>query len=290
MPSQPLGRPFPAPIDSGDSDKMSYEPAMAPLFDVSGRRVPPSSVGAAVNPACDRYGLSQPPIDHSVIHRRITEHFPGAGAVSAAEFEERLETLMETLLGTEDTREFARGVHVPFLIPPGGDHDLGQALEETYLTALGRSWKARFPKADFRNELKGGLAGKVEVAKGSRYERFVQAMADGPVLGYYFPLALSGFSVDAALQQMIGLPDAFVLSGGHEASVALAACPDLIVKKDGYPPQLDLSALQAPVARYGYHFASYGYNLTFNGRFHNGQASDYCSSGLTVLAPSRKQK
>lgn len=269
---------------------MSYEPAIASLFDVSGRRIPPSSVGAAVNPASDRYGLTQPPIDHSVIHSRITEHFPGAGDVSAAEFEERLDALMEALRGGEDTREFASGVHVPFLIPRDGRADLGQALEDTYLPALARSWKARFPKADFRNELKGGLAGKVEVAKGSRYERLVQAMAGGPVLGYYFPLALSGFSMDAALQQMASLPEAFVLSGGYEASVALAACPDLIMKKDGYPPQLDLSALQAPVPRYGYHFASYGYNLTFNGRFHNGQASDYCSSGLTVLAPPRKQK
>ena len=163
-------------------------------------------------------------------------------------------------------------------------------MEDRYLPALGRSWKARFQKADFKNELKGGLAGKVAVAKGSRYDRFVQALAEGPVVGYYFPMALSGFSVEAALRQMPGLAESIVLSGGFEACAALVGSPDLFSQKDGYPPQLDLSAFQAPAAGYGYHFAPYGYNLTFNGRFHNGLASDYCSSGLTVIAPARKQK
>jgi hypothetical protein len=60
--------------------------------------------------------------------------------------------------------------------------------------------------------------------------------------------------------------------------------PELIMKEDGYPPQLDLSAVDTPAPRYGYHFAPYGYNLTFNGRYHNGLASDYCSSGLTWIS------
>jgi hypothetical protein len=95
--------------------------------------------------------------------------------------------------------------------------------------------------------------------------------------------------VDASRLQMSGLPDTFVLAGGYEACAALTGCPGLIMKTDGYPPQLELAALQGPEPRYGYHFAPYGSNLTFNGRYHNGQASDYVSPGLTVLAAPRKK-
>jgi hypothetical protein len=183
----------------------------------------------------------------------------------------------------------ANGIHVPFALPGDRPADLGAALEDTYLPALGRGWTARFPKSDFKNELKGGLRGKVTIVAGSRYERLVEAMSAGVVVGVYFPLALSGFSVPAAVAQMGSLPDQFMLAGALEASAALLGSPELVMKTDGYPPQLDLSALAAPAAGYGYHFAPYGLNLTFNGRFHNGLASDYCASGLTVIAPSRKK-
>jgi hypothetical protein len=269
---------------------MPKDSVLQNLFDQSGRRLPPGRLGAPVNPASARYTLVQPAIDYAEIHDRISRHMGSEGQVSAAEFAERAEGLLETLRGSEETAPLAGGVRVPFTLLADRADDLGQAMEDRYLPALGRSWKARFQRADFKNELKGGLAGKVAVASGSRYDRLVAGLAEGPLVGYYFPLALSGFSVEAALRQMSELPDAFVLSGGFEAAAALVGSPDLFAQKDGYPPQLDLSAFQAPAAGYGYHFAPYGHNLTFNGRFHNGLASDYCSSGLTVIAPARKQK
>jgi hypothetical protein len=263
---------------------MAHEPALAALFDVSGRRIPSPDLGAAVNPASPRYALAQPAIDYSVIHSRISEHLPGAGEVSRAQFEERSGCLLDALKRTEGARELSEGVHVPFVIGKARHADYGQALEEIYLPAVGRSWKACYPKYEFKNELKGGLAGKVAAAAGSRHDRLLTAMAAGPVVGVYFPLALSGFSVEAALRQMADLPDGFVLSGGADVSAALVACPELVMKVDGYAPQLDLSALEAAAPRYAYHFAPYGYNLTFNGRYHNGLASDYCTSGLTWIS------
>jgi hypothetical protein len=263
--------------------------ALRNLFDLSGRRIPGPSLSAPVNDATDRYGLAQPPIDYAVIHARITEHL-GPTGVSEGEFAERAEGVLDTLRRDDETAPFAGGLRVPFMLGSGVSDDLGQALDETFLPALARSWKARFPKFDFKNELTGRLAGKVTIAAGSGYERLVEALAEGPVVGYYFPLALSGFSVVASRQQMSDLPTMFALSGGHEAAVALAGSPDLIMKPDGYPPQLEMAALQGSAPGYGYHFAPYGYNLTFNGRHHNGQASDYVSPGLTVIAPSRKKK
>jgi len=263
---------------------MVQELALAPLFDVSGRRIPSPGIDAPVNPASPRYGLAQPAIDHSVIHRRISEHIPGAAAVTLNEFRDRAGRLLDGLQADPATREIARGVHVPFFLPSDRSADPGQALESVYLPAVGASYKARYPKYDFRNELKGGLAGKMRVAAGSRYDVLLQALAAGPIVGVYFPLALSGFSIDAARQQMADLPAGFVLSGGCDAAAALVASPELIMKEDGYPPQLDLAALEGTAARYAYHFAPYGYNLTFNGRYHNGLASDYCSSGLTWIS------
>jgi hypothetical protein len=260
------------------------------LFDVAGRRIPDAGLGGPVNDATDRYSLAQPAIDYAGIHARITEYLGTGGLPSAAELADRAEALLETLRRDEETGSLANAVRVPFMLATGGHDDLGQALDGVYLPALGRSWKARFPKYDFKNELQGRLAGKVGIAAGSAYERLVKATAEGPVVGYYFPLALSGFSVDAARQQIAALPDTFALSGGQEVCVALVGCPDLIMKKDGYPPQLELAALQGSAPTYGYHFAPYGYNLTFNGRHHNGQASDYVSPGLTVIAPSRQKK
>lgn len=268
---------------------MIEETAVQNMFDVAGRRIPPDGLGAAVNEVSRRYTLVQPALDYAEIHDRISAHMGSAGQVSATEFAERAEGVLDTLRRSEETAPLASSVRVPFALAAARTADLGQAMEDSYLPALGRSWKARFQKADFKNELKGGLSGQVAVAKGSRYDRLVQALAVGPVVGYYFPMALSGFSVEAALRQMAGLPETFVLSGGFEACAALVGSPDLFSQKDGYPPQLDLSAFQAPAAGYGYHFAPYGYNLTFNGRFHNGLASDYCSSGLTVFAPGKQQ-
>jgi hypothetical protein len=259
------------------------------LFDVSGRRIPAAGLGGPVNDASDRYSLAQPAIDYAAIHARTAEHLGTVGLPSAAEFTDRAESLLDSLRRGEQTAPIANAVHVPFMLV-SGHGDLGQALEDVYLPAVGRSWKARFPKYDFKNELKGRLAGAVAIAAGTAYERLIKAMAEGPVVGYYFPLALLGFSVTAAREQMADLPDRFALSGGHEACAALIGCPDLIMTTGGYPPQLELAALQGAAPGYGYHFAAYGYNLTFNGRYHNGQSSDYVSPGLTVIAPTGKKK
>jgi hypothetical protein len=253
-----------------------------PLFDVSGRRIPSRAIDAPVNPSSDRYSLAQPPIDHVAIHERLSEHL--GGGLSVREFAQQATALLETLRAGDTTRQLIAGLHVPFFIPQQRTTDLGQILEDVFLLAVERSWKSRFPNYEFKNELKGGLSGKVSVAPDSRYDELLRAMEAGPVVGIYFPLALSGFSVDAARGQMKDLHAGFVLSGGLDASAALVGCPEMIMKVDGYAPQFDLSGLGSTAPGYGYHFAPYGYNLTFNGRYHNGLASDYCSSGLTWIS------
>jgi hypothetical protein len=262
---------------------MANETVIAPLFDAAGRRIPPVAVSAPVNPASTRYGLTQPAIDEFVIARRISAHLKLD--VDPTQLANRAATVLDELQGEEAASAIANGVYVPFVLPALSAGDIGADLEARFLPAVGAAWKERYPRYEFRNELKGGLAGRISVAAASRYERLLDALARGPVFGIYFPLALSGYSIAAALEQMPPLPEGFVLSGGYDVCAALVAAPELLMKEDGYPPQLDLAALDGGARGYGYHFAPYGYNLTFNGRYHNGLASDYCTSGLTWISP-----
>jgi hypothetical protein len=98
----------------------------------------------------------------------------------------------------------------------------------------------------------------------------------------YFP-ALREFSVPAALEKMAHLPPRFMLAGGVDTAAALIACPELLVRKDGYSPLLWLAALASDKDGEGYYFENYGYDLTFNRRMHFNQASEYSTAGLVAL-------
>src|SRR5437773_266217 len=106
------------------------------LFDVSGRRLPPDAPGAPVNPACARYTLVQPAIDYADVHARLSEYTGLGGQVSAAEFADRAQRLLDTLRGDEETAPLVSGVHVPFALAADRQDDLGQAMEDVYLPAL----------------------------------------------------------------------------------------------------------------------------------------------------------
>ncbi len=251
-------------------------------FDQSGRCIPGTSVTAPVNAPSDRYGLTQPSIDYRDIYARITDHL-GPTSVSADEFADRAEGLLQVLGRYDDTASVAAGVRVPFLLVAGASDDIGLALDLTFLPALARS------RRTFTNVVTGRLSGAVGISRKSSHDRLLRAMAGGSVVGLYFPLALSGFSVPAARQQMGELPLVVSLSGAYEVCSALIGSPDLLTKPGGYPPQLELAALHGESLSYGYHFASYGSDLTFNGRHHHGHASDYVSPGLTVFVPTGKR-
>src|SRR6266545_4721774 len=100
------------------------------LFDGSGRRVPPQGISGAVNAADRRYILVQPRIDYAEIHRRLAEYLEPTGLASADEFAERAQGLLDDLRRSEETRELANGVRVPFALGRREHADIGQALEE----------------------------------------------------------------------------------------------------------------------------------------------------------------
>lgn len=258
------------------------------LFDDHGRRVPPELDSAVHQATRRRFICTQPVVDYGEIHERARKHLGAGVALSATEFEGRAEAILKGLRSDPKTRNIAAGVCVPFLLPKSahpdraGHAEIGQDLEETYLPAVQRSFQEEFPDYSFTNHCKSGLAGKLGVAAGSRHERLLEAMQQGVVVGYYFPCLLE-YSVPAAVEQMKTLPETFLLAGGFDTCAAFVGSPDLLLRRDGYPPLLWLAALSGEQEGIGYHFEAYGYNLTFNRKPHLGHAAEYWASSLVVL-------
>jgi hypothetical protein len=261
-------------------------PSSETLFDGHGRRQPEGIAGAHQRTR-RHFVCDQPALNYPDIHARISAQLDVAPALSthplsAGDFERRAEAILARLRADPRTRTITQGAHIPFFLPKAVHEDVGTALDEQYLPAVNAAFLSRFPDFSFVNHHKAGLSGKLSIAKGSRHERLLQAMAEDTVVGYYFPCLLE-YSLPAALQQLPDLPDEFLLAGGFDTCAAFVGSPDLLFKTDAYPPLLWLAALEAEQPGIGYHFEAYGYNLTFNRRAHLGQVAEYWASGLVVL-------
>jgi hypothetical protein len=253
------------------------------LFDAHGRCLPAKLV-APVHPRTRRYfHIAQTKIDYGDIYARSQKHLGiPDGIVSAKEFEQRAERILQNLRNDPARKGITDGFGVPFLLPKAAYADYGEALEGTYVKAVATSFAEKFSKYDFVNHHKAGLAGKFRIIPESRHTRLVEAMQHDLVVGYYFP-CLTEYSVPAAIEQVGHLPEQFLLAGGFDTCAALVGTPDLLLRTDGYPPLLWLAALLSEKADAGYYFEAYGYNLTFNRRPHFNQAAEYWASGLVVL-------
>lgn len=253
------------------------------LFDEHGRRIRPDQLRAPAHRRTRRYfDFATPKQDYRLIHERLSKHLaPDSGLTSAA-FVQRAEGIRARLRDDPSTRNVTAGVGVPFILPRAVYADYGEALESTYLPGVARSFADTFPEYRFVRHDVADLAGKLTVVPGSRHERLLDAMRDEPQVGYLFP-CLTAYSIPAAVEQMRSLPECFTLAGGFEISAALIGTPDLLMRTDGYPPLLWLSALQGERAGLAYHFEAYGYNLTWNRRPHLDRAAEYWASAVVVL-------
>lgn len=268
------------------SANLQHTPSSDAWFDEHGRRQPEGITGAHQRTR-RHFVCSQPVLNYPEIHARISRQLDAAPALStqplsASEFEQRAEAILTRLRANPRTRTLTDGAHIPFFLPKAVHEDIGTALDEQYLPAVQAAFQSRFPDYTCVNHHKAGLNGKLSIAKGSRHEQLVQAMAADTVVGYYFPCLLE-YSLPAALQQLQDLPDEFLLAGGYDTCAAFVGSPDLLLKTEAYPPLLWLAALDAEHPGIGYHFEAYGYNLTFNRRAHLGQVAEYWASGLVVL-------
>lgn len=255
------------------------------LFDEYGRRAPAGLKASVHAKTRRRFVCGQPKIDYAAIHDRISRHLNCAGAISVADFQARAEAAFARVKANPATADMTNAVHVPFFLPKIADAtsaDIGARLDEVFMPAVEKSFVEMFTTHVFNNHHKGGLADHLSVLPGSRHQVLLDKVTTETVVGVLF-IALEEYSIPAAVEQMATLPDGFVLNGGYDTFAAFIGSPQLLYKKDTYPPLVWLAALAGEKPGVGYHFEAYGYNLTFNRRVHFDEAAEYWSSGIVVL-------
>jgi hypothetical protein len=256
-------------------------PEISPLFDEFGRCLP-TSLNAPAHQKTRRYFLiDKPDINYSASYERLNQAFSISGVISQEQYESRVRAILADIAVDELMKPILNGVMVPFILPKAIYDDIGKAMESTFLPAVQSAFNSVFPDYDFKNHSPKPLDGQLSVASGSRHEQVLNQMADEVVVGVFFPCLLE-YSVPAAIERMATLPEQFSLAGGFDTSAAFVSMPDLLLRKEGYPPLLWLSGLVSTEENVAYHFEAYGYDLTFNRRVHLGQVAEYWASGLTV--------
>ncbi|WP_417511931.1 hypothetical protein [Methylophaga sp.] len=258
-------------------------PEISPLFDEFGRCLP-TSLNAPAHQKTRRYFLiDKPDINYSASYERLNKAFSISDAISQEQYESRVTSILAEIADNELIKPMLNGAMVPFILPKAVYDDIGQAMASTFLPAVQSAFNGVFPDYDFKNHSSKSLNGQLSVAPGSRHQQVLDQMADDVIVGVYFP-CLSEYSVPAAIERMAMLPEQFSLAGGFDTSAAFVSMPDLLLRKEGYPPLLWLSGLSSVEESVAYHFEAYGYDLTFNRRVHLGQVAEYWASGLTVIA------
>lgn len=247
-------------------------------FDQYGRCIPEALMAKVYEQSRRYFSVVQPKINYAETYQRFDRVFDIANDLSLQEFERRAEAILNVLSDTGITQS----VGVPIILPKADYSDIGQAIDDIYLKAVQQSFNAMFPDYSFVNHNSSSLAGQFSIASGSRHDKLIDAMKEGVVVAYFFPCLLE-YSVPAAIEQISHLPEQFLLAGGFDTAAAFIGNPDLLVRKDGYAPLLWMSGLNVETEGVGYHFESYGYDLTFNRRVHLAKVAEYWASSLVVL-------
>lgn len=251
------------------------------FFDRLGRGIPTDLKG--VVDANREFHLVQPPqFDYAAILARLQGFFgTNFKFMTAEDFEKRCLATIEMVKNDLQIANLLYGPHFPFALPQLAG-DLGQLIDGTIVPALERSYHARFPEQEFTNHHHGKLVGRVTVVAGVRQERLVEAMAQGPVCGIYFPVALQGFDIEADREFISRLPECLILSG-LEALAAAIAYPE-VFGRDYHTPILDMAALQWRSSKLTLNFGSGGADdneAHFGGR--DLCADEVYSGGVSVL-------
>jgi hypothetical protein len=256
-------------------------------FGEHGRLVPLD--GERVFSARDRryFRIDQPVLDAAAVHARATEHLGAHGALLELDaFRARCDQLRASLLASPATAGLFDGVHVPFLLPAraatAADDLRGEVLGPL-LDAVGRSFHQAYPKFDFRNHCTEGAEERWTVREETRYRTLLAARAQGPVAGWYFPTAMTGYAIPDQRAAVADLAPGLVLSGPLEVCAALVGTPGLLNQREAYPNLLALAAIEPSDGRFFHFFEAYGWNLTFNRRSMIGPASEYVAGGLTFF-------
>jgi hypothetical protein len=199
-------------------------------------------------------------------------------------FVTKIHSIQNSLKLTSSMSNLLSGVSVPFILPKK-DQIAKAGGWDFLIGSVKNSFEKAYPEYEFKNI--HGETLNVEVIAGSRWETLDKKSEQGPVVGLYFPTALSGFAIPDHLNVVNRLDPGFVLSGIPEVACALVGSPGLLMKSDGkYPNLLALTSFKSrseSEKHFFWFFEAYGWNLYFNRRSMIGAVSEYYSGGLTLF-------
>lgn len=254
------------------------------MFDEFGRVIPDKILATAHIKSRRYFSFPDIDIDLERCYSRLVRHLAVADLdLSLDVFRQRIDGIQNDLRSDPDMTGVLNGAAIPFFIPKQEDGDIGGSLDSVFLPAVAASYKEAFPDYSFDNHNQEPLAGRLSSVAGARHSNLLERASLGAVVGMLFP-CLTEYSVPAAIEVIGALPERFLLAGAFDTSAALIACPELLFKRESYPPLIWMSGIQDERSGFGYHFEAYGYNLTFNRRAHLDQCAEYWASSVVVIA------
>ena len=197
-----------------------------------------------------KFKIVQPAIKFAERLQRLVQFFPGMTFMSIDEFQNKSYNLLEQLREHSTLTRLLNGVWLPVCYPQLKLGDYGEDLENIFLNAVAGSFEEHFPTRKFENYCEGELKGAVKVVDDG-HDRFLEKIADGPLVGIQF-FPFQGFSVFAAREQMNRLSEALFLPssdinetydeylqrGIFSRSVCLSGAIDIATTLTAYPELL----------------------------------------------------
>jgi hypothetical protein len=262
--------------------KITVEEVIRLLVDKNGRCIPTANqevVTAAVRDPNNDYHLSRLAPGFTPVWSlgRWPLLFDQDVAITAEEFEARINALIAKVTGDKQIANLLKGAWYPVLLPKIPKGDYGTVLESSLLSAVKRGYEGAFPERTFVNHRVGELAKQVTVVD-KRHEEIVTDMQSEQLVGIVcYPT--QGFSVHAQ-RQMAGLMPEFIsLLGAMDGAVPEALYP-LQLSRDNNTPVRDCSAVQCQASDSSLCFVAVDSRLGFDCGYGLGNAHEICSGGL----------
>jgi hypothetical protein len=219
------------------------EEAARKLVDKRGRFIP-YELSSRVVDADSTYHLYDPPTDCDDRFIQMAEAFNCGSQISLSDFRERTYKVILRVRKDAQLSNLERGTYLRILLPQVPEtNDPGKVMEEVFLPALRKAYQQEYPTRNFIDYFKNKLVGQVSLFPGTRYDKLISAMSQGPVPAVYFPMALQGFSIPADREIMATLPEDVILSGGFDIAAAMVGYANVLAR-NANTPALDMAAWQ----------------------------------------------
>ena len=227
-----------------ETAKVEFKEVVKNFFDEHGRRISEGLQTFGVSNANRNLWFNRPELNKEVDFTnrilRLHKCLNIDTEINAKQLKEETERLLAIIGENSQIANIVNGVYLPVVLPRLVTNDLGAEVE-LYLKGVNDSYINTFSDRKFCNDHEGVLADKVRIANGSRHDKLIERMKQGPVIGIYFPDSLRGFSIDASNEQMLTLPKGFILSG-MDTFIAMMMYPDILACDNA--PGLNLTALR----------------------------------------------